>query len=261
MARRKASEDVKKGSPEWMSTYGDLVTLLLTFFILLFSMATIDVAKFKVVMSSFSGAVSFLDSGPTIGEGDMLGNGISQFPDMEKSLQESEKEIKQKNMEELKQIASDFQTYFEKQNLSGKIDVQIDYPYVKLTFKDGVFFDKSRANLKTDAQVILDQLSNELLKYPKNEIKIEGHTDNDQINTPQFPSNWYLSSARAIAVASYFIDEKKFDPKRLSAEGFSEYRPIAPNDTKEGQAKNRRVEIKILSQNISNDSLQGSSVQ
>jgi len=79
-------------------------------------------------------------------------------------------------------------------------------------------------------------------------IRVEGHTDNRPINTPQFPSNWELSAARAIAVAKYYINEWDFNPSQFSTEGFGEYVPVADNSTPEGRAKNRRVEIKILSE-------------
>lgn len=261
MARKKSQGDGKKGSPEWMSTYGDMVTLLLTFFILLFSMSTIDIAKFKAIVSSFNGSISFFDGGATYGEGNLMGNGISQFPDLEKILQETDKELKKKSYDDLKQIASEMQTYFEQNHLMDKIDIEIQEQFVKLNFIDSILFDSGRAALKPEALEILNQLGDELLKYPANDIKIEGHTDNVPISTPQFPSNWELSAARAISVARFYTDQKGFTPQRLSAEGFGEYRPVTSNDTSEGRAKNRRVEIKILSQMYSGDNLQSNLIR
>ena len=91
------------------------------------------------------------------------------------------------------------------------------------------------------------------MKYPENDIKIEGHTDNLPINTTQYPNNWYLSAARAISVATYFTDYKNFSPDRISTEGYGEYRPKAPNDTPENRAINRRVEIKVISKYYNNE--------
>ena len=131
-------------------------------------------------------------------------------------------------------------------------DVDLGRSFVTITFKDGILFDSGKADLKPEAISILDKIGIQLAKYPNNRIRFEGHTDNRPINTPQFPSNWELSAARAIAVAKYYINELNFTPSQFSTEGFGEYVPIADNSTAEGRAKNRRVEIKILSEYATN---------
>ncbi|NLK20767.1 MAG: OmpA family protein [Epulopiscium sp.] len=248
MARKRTEDEVKAGAPEWMNTYGDMVTLLLTFFILLFSMSTVDIAKFRAFINSMEGSIGILAGGSTIGDGSEVGNGINQLPDLEKFLEETTKQVEMQSIEELKKMHADFKTYIKENNLEGKIAAQLSDYYVTLTFDDGVLFDSGQANLKPSAVDILDKLGVQLSKYPNNRIRFEGHTDNRPINTAQFPSNWELSAARAIAVAKYYINELKFNPKQFSTEGFGEYVPIANNATPEGRAKNRRVEIKILSE-------------
>ena len=156
-------------------------------------------------------------------------------------------EEKDKATEELVKMASDFKTYFAQQNLQDKIDVEQNEQYITLNFKDGILFDSGKAELKAEALGALDIVSNELAKYPENNVKIEGHADNMPINTPRYPNNWYLSAARAISVAMYFTETKGFSPERISAEGYGEFRPRVPNDTPENRSINRRVEIKILS--------------
>jgi len=246
MAKRKEPEG-KKGLDEWMGTYGDMVTLLLCFFVLLFSMATIDAAKFAQVAASFSSVnkITIMESASS-SILESLGNGIVQMPQVQGDASE-ENEEKDKATEELVKMASDFKTYFAQQNLQDKIDVEQNEQYITLNFKDGILFDSGKAELKTEALGALDIVSNELAKYPENNVKIEGHADNMPINTPRFPNNWYLSSARAISVAMYFTDTKGFSPERISAEGYGEFRPKVPNDTPENRSINRRVEIKILS--------------
>ncbi|NLK97226.1 MAG: OmpA family protein [Epulopiscium sp.] len=248
MARRKPEEEVKQGAPEWMNTYGDMVTLLLTFFILLFSMSTVDIAKFRAFINSMEGSIGILPGGSTIGDGSEIGNGINQLPDLEKLLSETTEKMNLKSLEELKKMHSDLENYIQENNLTEKVDAKLGDYYVTLTFKDGVLFDTGKANLKPEAIEVLDKLGIQLSKYPNNRIRFEGHTDNVPIRTAQFPSNWELSAARAIAVAKYYIDELSFNPKQFSTEGFGEYSPIADNSTAEGRAKNRRVEIKILSE-------------
>ena len=175
-----------------------------------------------------------------------LGNGIVQMPQAQGEASEDNEE-KDKATEELVKMASDFKTYFAQQNLQDKIDVEQNEQYITLNFKDGILFDSGKAELKAEALGALDIVSNELAKYPENNVKIEGHADNMPINTPRYPNNWYLSAARAISVAMYFTETKGFSPERISAEGYGEFRPRVPNDTPENRSINRRVEIKILS--------------
>lgn len=248
LAAKRKPEEIKQGAPEWMNTYGDMVTLLLTFFVLLFSMSTVDIAKFRAFINSMEGSVGILSGGSIIGDGSEVGNGINQLPDLEKYLSETTEQIEMQSIEELKKMHSDFDTFINENNLENKIDAYLGDYYVTLTFKDGVLFDSGKAELKPEAVNILDKLGIQLLKYPNNRIRFEGHTDNRPIHTIQFPSNWELSAARAIAVAKYYINELNFNPSQFSTEGFGEYVPITDNSSAEGRAKNRRVEIKILSE-------------
>ncbi len=247
MAKRKAPEE-KKGLDEWMGTYGDMVTLLLCFFVLLFSMATIDAAKFAQVAASFSSSskITIMESAST-SILDALGNGIVQMPEAKGEAKE-ENEKREEATEELVKMASDFKTYFAQQNLQDKIEVEQNEQYITLNFKDGILFDSAKAELKQEALGALEIVANELAKYPENDIKIEGHADNQPLrNHSLYRNNWDLSAARAISVAMYFTDTKGFSPERISAEGFGEYRPKVSNDTPENRSINRRVEIKILS--------------
>ena len=107
-----------------------------------------------------------------------------------------------------------------------------------------VMFDSGSAQIRPEFTPILEKIAEELMKIP-NDIRIEGHTDNRPIHTPMFPSNWELSAARATSVLRFLV-KKGIDPSRLSAVGYGEFRPVASNDTPEGRAKNRRVEILIL---------------
>jgi len=258
MAKRKKTEDQPLSSPAWMSTWADLQSLVMVFFIMLYAMSSIDEEKFRAMAQSFANRVI-----PTQTQGsrdhiiDLLGSGVMQFPapiqrpNAEEPV--AEKEPSEKAIaaqQELRQMASDFQTYFAESGMSGEgqgiILEQYDY-YILLTLPDQVLFDPGRANLKPESLDVLDLLVDKLADYPESDIEIEGHTDSDPINTPQFPSNWELSSTRANAVGRYMIEQRDFDPHRILAVGRGEYYPVAPNDTPENKAKNRRVEIRIKS--------------
>jgi len=241
---RKKSSEEKKGAPEWMTTYGDMVTLLLCFFVLLFSFSTVDAQKFRAIMNSFRGGSGVLTGGQTLDTNDLGLEGKIQG-----LIEGDEEELA---LMELQGIATDLTNYLKANGFEEQVSIEYNDSYVKLNFLDGVLFDPGKATLKEDALKILDTVGTKLLEYSNNRIKIEGHTDTVPMHSLQFPNNWYLSAARAITVAEYYID-KGIDPKRLSAEGFGEYSPIASNDTAEGRMKNRRIEIKILSSVVNKD--------
>ncbi len=252
----KKPEEVKKGAPEYMNTYGDMVTLLLCFFVLLFAMSTVDAAKFEAMAASFMGMpISINMTGGKESIKDLYGNGIMQMPSVVRSQNASSNMVQnarlQQAQQEMQQMTTNFKTYFAEQNINNQVKAEITDQGVLITFTEGILFDKGRANLKPEAIPVLDMVATELSKYPDSAIQIEGHTDSDPINTPQYPSNWYLSSARAIAVLEFFVNQKGYDPAQIGAMGKGEYAPVAPNDTPENKAKNRRVEILVKSKYMS----------
>lgn len=236
MARKKREEE-PMDTDGWLATYADLVTLLLCFFVLLFAFSEIDVQKFSQFMNSFQGSTGVLDSGVSIDPDAML----------------TENDDTDETAKELEGIAKDIQEYLESQGYSEKVIIEYNNKYVKLSFLDGILFGSGEAIVKNDAVDVLDTVGVKLLEYKNNKIKIEGHTDTVPMNSAKYPNNWYLSAARSINVAEYYINKKGIDPQRLSAEGFGEYVPVATNDTPEGRRKNRRIEIKILNSASSGD--------
>mgnify|MGYP001426022924 FL=1 len=273
MARKQHTDEGPKGSPAWMSTYGDMVTLLLCFFVLLFSMSSVDIAKFKAAMSSFADQIDVLPGGEALTEGELLNNGVTQLSDIQIIIQgnmnlnqnqdntlpeqeDTDIEIDQDNIEERTeefiragQIAESIEEQIRNEGYNADV-VAVSYTsnYVKLTLQGEFLFDSSRANLRTEAVSAIDAIANTLKnqEYSSYDIQIEGHTDNLDINNAQFPNNWILSSYRAYAVLEELLESHDFDPEKVAATGYGEYRPIATNDTLEGRAQNRRVEIKVI---------------
>ncbi len=250
---KKSADEPKKGAPAYMNTYGDMMTLLLTFFVLLFSMSSIDVAKFRAVIASFEGSVGVLSGGETIEENtNMLGNGLRQFP--EKKNKEDLKQQTNKDAEnELKKMKKSLEQYVEDKNLHDKVTIEQNGDEIILRFDDVLLFDTGKADIKPGAIPVLSTLGIKLKGYLEQgyRLRLEGHTDNVPIKTAQFPSNWELSAARAIAVAKFFTDEMSFEVSKISTEGFRDNIPIGDNKTPEGRAMNRRVEIKISKDNRS----------
>lgn len=238
MSRNKKPEEPKAGLPEWLATYGDLVTLLMCFFVLLFAFSSIDAQKFQAVMQSFQGSAGVLSGGKTLDDGPLVFNGMPETQVTE-SAQETEK---------LQQLKEQVEKYLEQNNLQASVQLELDARGLLLRFKDNVLFDSGKADLKPEALQILQFLGEVLNKpeFAERFIRVEGHTDNVPIETVRFPSNWELSSGRAASVIRYYIENTSFKPDRFTASGYGEFYPVASNDTAQGRGLNRRVDIVIL---------------
>lgn len=268
MARAKKPKDPPKGSPAWMSTFGDLMNLLLCFFVVLFSMSSVDEAKYEEVAASLSKSFSIFNGGKTsIGEGQLISSGVSQLNDLGEqtsdvgksseeeavnnadSLEEARKQLEEEKIEELQQLYNQVSSATETSKIEQYVNVTIDdaYTYVCLTLSGSVLFDSGSADIVKESIPILSRVGDILKTYDDHLIYIEGHTDNVPISNSNFSSNNELSWARANSVWEYMVEKKKLDKKTLVSAGRGEYEPIASNRTEEGKAKNRRVTIKIYS--------------
>jgi chemotaxis protein MotB len=230
MARKKIVVE-KSGAPAWMATYGDLVTLLLCFFVLLFSMSTIDNQKFKAIITSMQGSLGVLDSGI-----------IVEMKDIETTFPG---DVTVEEQDEFRKIYQQLDDFIKENGLEKSITLNIDERGLLIRFLDTVLFDSGRAEIKNEAKFIINMIS-DVIKESGKSIRIEGHTDNVPINTDKFPSNWELSTSRAVNVVKYIIELNDIEPWRISAAGYGEYHPIDTNDTSSGRQKNRRVDIVIL---------------
>ena len=257
MAKRK--EDAPPaGSPAWMATFSDLMNLLLCFFVMLFAMSTVDAEKFEQLAASFTEAYSIFSGGAqSIGDGILISNGVSQLNELDDYMYQMGKqadseskndvleEIEQEQLKESESLAEIIAEILEEESLAAQVDIDFTSQYVSLTLNGALLFDSGSAELKENSKPMLDKIGVILKKYGKSIIEIEGHTDNVPINTAQFKSNNELSSARALSVFEYLVENADLDPAMVKHSGRGEYVPIADNSTPEGRAQNRRVEIKI----------------
>ncbi|MEG1256024.1 OmpA family protein [Clostridium sp.] len=222
----------------WLATYADTVTLLLTFFVLLYAMSTVDAQKFNQLAGAmqiqFSGSAnkSILEFNMSTGDVPIVGKPQITVDNV----------IENENSDILEDVLS----YIKENNLEEDVQIYSDQRGLNIQLKDSVLFDTGKAEIKSESKVVLDKVADILVKV-NNDIIIEGHTDNIPINTSNMPNNWHLSSARALSVLDYFLNTKKvLDPHKFSAQGCGEFRPIAANDTVENRAKNRRVNIIVV---------------
>ncbi|MCR5272413.1 MAG: flagellar motor protein MotB [Lachnospiraceae bacterium] len=268
MARQK-KEDPPKGSPAWMATFSDLMNLLLCFFVLLFSMSSVDAEKFELVVASLKSSFSVLPAGgTTIGEeGMLISSGISQLEQFdiffeqaegeetedsesetettEMTEEQAEEMIEQQGLEESEEISEEVEQKLTEYGIQNEVEVSFNAQYVLITLNGALLFDSGQSDVREDAIPILTKVSSILEAYTENIIEVEGHTDNVPISNDKYESNDVLSMYRALTVANFIRANTSLDPAIIKSSGRGEYLPVADNSTAEGRAKNRRVEIKI----------------
>lgn len=225
------------GHERWLLTYADMITLLLAFFVIMYSMSKVDAQKYqslaRTLSEVFNGSPGLLDKNPGIVDQAMPGDrsATGEAPESDPNL---------------KKLAEEFIRYTKEHGLTEGISVTFTQAGLELRLSNQLLFRSARADLTDSARTVLDVLAGMILRIP-NDIRVEGHTDNIPIKTAQFPSNWQLSTARAGAVVQYWIERHRVPPARLSAAGYGEYKPLGPNTTEAGRALNRRVQIVVLS--------------
>lgn len=231
--RRTDNSNSDSGSGNWLTTYSDLVTLLLAFFVLLFSISELDAEKFRNIMSSFQG-----------------GSGVFEGESKLEPLPNPPEEILGIDLDDdLETLKEYLEEYSENLGLGNLISVKMEERGIIVRFMDNVFFDPGSATIKEESFKVLELVSEILNReeFIKRQIKVEGHTDTVPVSrTSIYETNWELSSARATNVLRYLVENTYIDGGRISSSGYSYYRNISPNDTKENKAKNRRVDIVIL---------------
>lgn len=238
MRRRKRENNSIEGASGWMTTYGDMVTLLLTFFVLLFSLSTIDAQKWQDLVGSFRG---------NAGAGIFDGRGsFVEMPGLNDHTSESAKT--DKNAERFIDLYTSIEQYMDTNQIAAEIELSENQTEILIRFKDYILFDTGKSDIREEAREILDEVSNILVLYQDqiDRIRVEGHADNRPINTKLYPTNWELSVDRATKVVRYFQEQRNIPGNKLSAAGYGEYYPIDSNDTSKGMARNRRVDILIV---------------
>ncbi len=262
MARGKRKEKGGSGgggAPEWMTTYSDMVTLLLTFFVLLFSMATIDKQKFEEIANALRSSFVQKSSGDALrsnmGKSILTINFVNpddtgdRRVDKERYIETAEEIIVDDTEEiedrQLEQAKEQLEKDVEELGIADLVEIVEEKNYLLIRLNSQVLFESGSAEILPEGEKTLDILGESLIPLD-NEIMIQGHTDNVPINTPLFPSNWELSTKRATNVVVYLIDSLELDPSKFTATGNAEFKPIADNNTAKGRQKNRRIEIFIL---------------
>lgn len=228
--------------PKWFFSYSDVATLFMTFFIVLATMLSLNIPF--TVFADKKLQEMLLKEKVRLRE-------VSELTEREKKVFKEIQDLELEQirtivrLERLREFADQIKFYIKENKLEDFIIVEEGKWNVKVTPLVPFLFEKGKDVLRPQAKPLLEQIAGFLKKYPSR-IKIEGHTDNIPIHTPRFPSNWELSIARANSVMKYLLEEHKIATDRIEAIGYGEYQPVAPNDTEEGRAKNRRVVFEII---------------
>lgn len=238
------------GQERWLVTYADMITLLMVFFIILYGMSELDKKKVQNFANVMRSALNLQPGGGNqivpIGQGDGVSAPMPEVippPVIQHNgvLPGKDGQGAGTGKDELKEIGEQLAVDFAK---DGRFTVYLGDRGLTLSLVGSAAFDSGRANLKAEFLPLLDAIASKLKGLP-NDISIEGFTDSDPINNAEFPSNWYLSTARANEVRDY-LEMRGIQDERMIVVGYGETRPLYDNKTPEGKAKNRRVDVVVL---------------
>lgn len=244
----------------WLLPYADILTLLLALFIVLYSMSSVDAKKFQELSQAFNSVF--------VGEKGIIEDGEALLPDETENVdpntpqdggksEDDDKEDEELNEEDfdheekqeieaLGEVQERVDNYIVKNSLESRFETSLTKQGLLITIRDQALFNSGSAEVREKDIKTATELSDLLLMDEQREVVISGHTDNVPIHTADYESNWELSVSRAVNFMSLILDNEDLDPRYFSAKGSGEYQPIATNETKEGRAKNRRVEILIM---------------
>jgi len=237
MAKKRKEEE--SGDPLiWMVTFSDLITLMFTFFVLLLSLCSLEAGKINQMQSACADAIGVLFEGKYSEVGFMV-------------IMSTKKEI-DKSALKAKEIYKQFaglKTRLLDENKRGSMEFEEQEKGLSIIIRDDLLFSPGRAEINPSGMSVLRAIGSRFEEFG-GEVIVEGHTDNVPVNTERFPSNWELSTGRAVSTVKYLTEEMGVSPVGLSAAGYGDTKPRAPNDTPDNRSKNRRIEI-ILKPQIS----------
>lgn len=252
MSKKKKHHHEDHVDESWLIPYADLLTLLLALFIVLFASSSVDAQKFQQMAqafnSAFNGGTGMMDFPAPLPEDQPQSankeddkNEENENPDLDAREQA---ELLEKA--ELAELQKKINTYIQEKGLANRLETRLTDEGLLITILNDVFFDSGKAEVRIGDQNLAKEISDLLVTKPPRNVVISGHTDDVPISTAQYESNWHLSVMRAVNFMKVLLENKELDPRRFSAKGFGEYQPVATNDTSDGRAKNRRVELLIL---------------
>lgn len=257
MARKGKPKKGANNNDRWLLTYSDLMNLLLILFIILYAASRTDAAQFQQIAESLRVGFSTLSvsqSGANNHKSKSQEDGSSSFLDAEmiQSINNMDSSSSSSADVEYEDFYNQLMEMLKENNLTGSVSVTSREEGIAISFADNVLFAKSSAVLNNSAYSIIEKIGTLIKQLPFSYILVEGHADSDKIHTQYYEDNMDLSAKRAANVWRRFV-AVGLPPDKMASVGYGEYRPVAPNDTVENKAKNRRVVITILKKQITSD--------
>lgn len=253
MARKKEPEP-HVNHERWLVSYADFITLLFAVFVVLYAMGQSDKKKVEEVMQAIQQSFGMATAGATAPKVNVIpSQAMTVIPSLKPEIKvnpmgrsRSGQTKTRAEEKDFRQIKSSVEAYLVKQGAQSKVTLEITRRGLIVSLKEAGFFNSGQANIKPEAYELINTIAEVMTQY-NNPLRLEGHTDNVPISTAQFPSNWELATARATQAVKYLMKNFDVDANKISATGYAEFRPIADNATSEGRAKNRRVDLVMLS--------------
>lgn len=248
MARRKAEEE-HENHERWLVSYADFITLLFAFFVVMYAISQINEGKYRILSDTLASAFRSMP-GTTVGAMTAINPNAPTpvaVPLRKPQVNPKVEEQRRKTKEKLRNMAKELSEILAPLVREGQVRITEGALGITIDINANVLFASGEARLELAAVRALSAVA-QVLAPTDFPITVEGHTDNTPISTPQFPSNWELSGARASSVVRLFIDAG-VDSRRLTATGYADQRPVSDNATPEGRQRNRRVAITIESRN------------
>ncbi|MDG5498616.1 flagellar motor protein MotD [Marinobacter sp. BGYM27] len=247
--RRRRQEQDMHNSERWLISYADFITLLFAFFVVMYSVSSVNEGKYKVLSETLTGvfnasqrSVVPIAVGERVSQPDNRPDESVIRPPVAQSPANTAEEEAERT-DALRTMANQLSDTFEELINQGLISVETNDEWIELTLRNSLLFGSGDAEPHYDAFPVIESIA-KVLADKDNAIRVEGFTDDRPIQTRAFPSNWELSAARAAAVVR-LLSMNKVDPQRMAAIGYGQFQPVARNDTTEGRKRNRRVVLLI----------------
>ena len=262
MIRRKKNIEESENHERWLVSYADFITLLFAFFVVMYSISSVNEGKYRVLSDALEGAFSSTHSFAITNDGVVPEKSVKignipttiepiQLDVFNTELHARNEKLSSEMLQEarrLLQVSEQFETVLEPYIEKDLVEIKRHDLWVELEMKSKMLFSSGEAELASKAKPVLKKIA-EIVRQTNNVVQIEGHTDDMPIDTVEFPSNWDLSSARAASVVKEFV-QLGINPARLAAVGYGEFHPVADNELENGRFKNRRVVLVLLASSL-----------
>ncbi len=254
MGKRQKKPEKEPNHERWLISYADFITLLFAVFVTLYAMSQTDKRKMDQLVASLRESFGMVKTGAAAEKMSLIETtDLRSIPSVRQQVitpgmrnaAATGRELGQATAQDFRQIKAAIEENLKRYGAQNKVNVDVTKRGLVVSLKEAGFFDSGDDTVKQESLPLLAMVGRSLSGYA-NPVRIEGNTDNVPIHSARFRSNWELSTARATNIVHYLIENYRFQPGKISAVGYGEFRPMADNGTELGRARNRRVDIVLL---------------